>query len=126
MKLLVDEVSDQDVSKKLHEVYYISIELRAAISLSARIENFGKNDLALLKEHCNNVYTASALTQSRVSPSIWTLGNAVPFYSCKTFEEYGLGLGRDASKNINALQSIQKIQPTRTDGPTYLCMNLCN
>ena len=81
------------VLKKLHEVYYISIELRAAISLSARIENFGKNDLALLKEHCNNVYTACALTQPRVSPSIWTLGNAVPFYSCKTFEEYGLGLG---------------------------------
>ena len=70
VKLLVDEVSDQDVLKKLHEVYYISIELRAAISLSARIENFGKNDLALLKEHCNNDYTACALTQPRVSPSI--------------------------------------------------------
>ena len=33
VKLLVDEVSDQDVLKKLYEVYYISIELRAAISL---------------------------------------------------------------------------------------------
>ena len=93
IKLIADEVSNHDILKKLHEVFFISVELRATISLSARIENIDANDLACLKEHSFNVYKACALTQPRVSPSIWTMGVAVPFYANKTYQDYGFGLG---------------------------------
>ena len=93
IKLIADEVSNHDILKKLHEVYFNSVELRAAISLSARIENIDANDLLCLKEHSGNVYKACALTQPRVPPSIWTKGVAVPFYANKTYQEYGFGLG---------------------------------
>ena len=38
---MADAVSDNDVLKKLHEIFYISVELRATVSFSARIESFG-------------------------------------------------------------------------------------
>ena len=79
VKLLVDNITDQDVMKRLHEIYFISVDLRASISLSARIENFNDNDLKSLKEHCNNFYRACAITEPSVSPSVWTVGNAVLF-----------------------------------------------
>ena len=91
--MIADEVSNHDTLKKLHEVIFISVELRATISLSARIENIDSNDLACLKEHSGNVYKSCALTQPRVSPSIWTMGVAVPFYANKTYQDYGFGLG---------------------------------
>ena len=93
MKLLVDNIIDQDVLKRLHEIYFISVELRASISLSARIENSNDNDLKSLQEHCNNFYKACTITEPSVSPSVWTVGNVVPFYSSKTLSEYGLSLG---------------------------------
>ena len=93
MKLLVDNIIDQGVLECLHEIYFISVELRALISLSARIENSNDNDLKSLQEHCNNFYRACAITEPSVSLSVWTVGNAVPFYSSKTLSEYGLGLG---------------------------------
>ena len=81
VKLLVDNITDQDVLKRLHEIYFISVELSASISLSARNENFNDNDRKSLQEQCNNFYKAGAITESSVSPSVWTVGNAVPFYS---------------------------------------------
>ena len=92
IKLIADEVSNHDKLKKLLEVFFISVRLRCAISLSARIENIDANDLLCLKEHSGNVYKACALTQPRVSPSIWTMGVAVPFYANKTHQDYGFGL----------------------------------
>ena len=44
VKLMADAVFDNDVLKKLHETFYISVELRATVSLSAKIESFGTND----------------------------------------------------------------------------------
>ena len=93
VKLLIDNVTDQDVLKRLHQIYFISVELRASISLSARIENFNDNDLKSLQEHCNHFYRACAITEPSVSASVWTVGNTVPFYSSKTLSEYSLGLG---------------------------------
>ena len=98
VKLLVHNITDQGVLKRLHEIYFISVELRASISLSARIEKFNDNDLKSLLEHCNNFYRACAITEPSVSPSVWIVGNAVPFYSSKTLSEYGLGLGCNTMK----------------------------
>ena len=112
---MADAVSDNDVLKKLHEIFYISVELRATVSFSARIESFGTNDLASLKEHSHNVFKACVLTQPRVSPSIWIVGNAISFYANKTFSDYGFGLGCNTMEGREQKhQSISKYSENST------------
>ena len=114
IKLVADAVSDNDVLKKLYEIFYISVE-RATVSLSARIESFGTNDLASLKEHSHNIFKACALTQPRVSPLIWTVGNAISFYANKTFSGYDFGLGCNTMEGCEQKhQSISKYSENST------------
>ena len=80
IQLLLANVDGTQVRLRLHQVFFQSVHHRRVISLTVRIE-------------CSVLFKSWCLFEQRVSPSMWTLCNAVPVHAKHCLSEYNLGLG---------------------------------
>ena len=62
------------------------------MSFTVRIEDFDLSMLNKMKEEARLLFKSCCLLSQNVSPSMWTLCNAVPYHVEVTFNEYNLGL----------------------------------
>ena len=95
MKLVLSlcEEADKELANfRIHVFAFIGIQLREASSLYSRVhppENY-MNDL---KASCQKYFNSVSLFLGNVTPTVWTVGYAIPYHAKLLFEKYSLGLG---------------------------------
>lgn len=87
------EVKSDEMKKRLHQIHFQCCCLRNVISYSVRVENFNESLLQELKVQCDLLFKLVCFYDVSVSPSLWTLCNAVPVHAEKTWHAYKFGLG---------------------------------
>ena len=93
IELVLQNVKTEQVRIRLHQVFYQSIHHRNIISYSVRIEDFDNFKLEELKKECHLLFKSSCVYEKKISPSLWTLCNAIPVHAEETFKSYGFGVG---------------------------------
>ena len=92
---LIDSISVEsdppETKLKIATLAYCGLQLRDAVSLFSRVD-ITECDVAKLKKACQNFFNANSLLL-RVSPTVWTIGYAIPYHAQILYEKYGLGLG---------------------------------
>lgn len=82
---------------RLMSVAFAALQLREAVSKFSRVET----DAAICEElgvHCQLFFNTCSLLLRSISPTVWTVGYAIPFHNKELFRKFGLGLG------INTMQ----------------------
>ena len=102
--LLLDSVSREsdppETKLKIATLAYCGLQLRDAVSLFSRVE-ITESMVAKLKIACQNFFNANSLLP-RVSPTVWTIGYAIPYHVQILYEKYGLGLGLNSMQGREA------------------------
>ena len=91
--LVLNNVQDQAVRRKVLEIFHCSILLRKAISLVVRIENFSLTLLEELVDIGKQLFKCCCVFFKKMSPSLWTLCQVAPVHAHITLNLYGFGLG---------------------------------
>jgi hypothetical protein len=111
-ELLNVESLSRSIKVKLHALAYVAVELRDATSIYTRVE-INKDHLTKLFLHCQNYFSAYSMFLSpQISPTIWTVGYAIPYHTHQIYDQlkYGLGLnsmqGREA-KHIKLAKYVE-------------------
>ena len=91
--MLLGQFKEKNIQSRLLEVHLQSIHLRELLSYSVRITDFNLECLSKMKETAKALFKCCCVFDAKVSPSLWTLCNVVPFHAKKCFEFYGFGLG---------------------------------
>lgn len=76
---------------------FIGLQLRDAISRFSRV-SVTQGEVQDLRESCRKYFTASSLLLDSVTPTVWTIGHAIPFHTDILYNKFGIGLG------INSMQ----------------------
>ena len=100
MKLVKAVSSEQDTpiqSIQINTFAFVGLQLRVATSRFSRV-NIDQKVLQELKDSCKMYFNACSLLLGSVSPTVWTIGHAVPFHTELLFNKFGLGLG------VNSMQ----------------------
>lgn len=100
MKLVKAVSSEQDTpiqSLQVNTFAFVGLQLRVATSRFSRV-NIDQKVLQELKDSCKMYFNACSLLLGSVSPTVWTIGHAVPFHTELLFNKFGLGLG------VNSMQ----------------------
>lgn len=82
---------------RLLSIAFAALQLRDAVSKFSRVET----DAAICQElevHCQLFFNTCSLLLKSVSPTVWTVGYAIPYHNKALFREFGFGLG------INTMQ----------------------
>lgn len=88
--------SDQ-IKLKLATIAFCCLKLRDAVSIFSRVI-VDKEVLIEMKSCCSQFFNAVSLLLLNVTPTVWTVGYAIPYHSDLLFQKYGIGLG------INSMQ----------------------
>ena len=70
-----------------------SIYLRQLLSYSVRITDFDLEALDEMKQDTLSLFRCCCVFDAKISPSLWTLCNVVPFHAGKCLTLYNMGLG---------------------------------
>ena len=92
IQLLIANISDKGVLKRLHQIHFQSIHLRYLLSYSVRISDFSQVDLDEMKKEAHLLFKACCLFDPKVTPSLCTLWNIGPFNDEQCFKSYRPGL----------------------------------
>lgn len=102
--LLPDSVSREsdppETKLKIATLVNCGLQLRDAVSLFSRVK-MRESEVAKLKIACENFFNANSLLL-RVSPTVWTIGYAIPYHRQILYEKYGLGLGLNSMQGREA------------------------
>ena len=102
--LLLDSVSSEsnplETKLKIATLPNCGLQLRDAVSLFSRVE-ITESMVAKLKISCQNFFNDNFLLL-RVSPTVWTIGYAIPYHVQILYEKYGLGLGLNSMQGREA------------------------
>lgn len=102
--LLLDSISREsdppETKLMIATLAYCGLQLRDAVSLFSRVE-IKESEVAKLKIACQNFFNANSLLL-RVSPTVWTIGYAIPYHVQILYEKYGLGLGLNSMQGREA------------------------
>ena len=71
---------------------FISLQLRDAVSRFSRV-SVTQGEGQQLRESCRKYFTASSLLLDSVTPTVWTIGHAIPFQTAILYKKFGIGLG---------------------------------
>ena len=92
IQMLIANISDKGVLKRLHQSHFQSIHLRYLLSYSVRISDFSQVDLDEMKKEAHLLFKACCLFDQKVTPSLCTLWNIEPFNDEQCFKSYRPGL----------------------------------
>ena len=93
IKMLISNIFDTDIQKRLIEVYLQSIYLCQLFTYTVRKKNFDLDDLNLMKKIGKKLFKLCSICDNKILPSLWTLCNVAPIYAEKCFLDYKFGLG---------------------------------
>ena len=79
---------------------YCGLQLRDAVSLFSRVET-NQAEISKLKTTWQHFFNANSLLL-RVSPTVWTIGYAIPYHAQILYGKYGLGLGLNSMQGREA------------------------
>jgi hypothetical protein len=82
---------------KIASIAFCCLQLRDAISYFSRVD-ITLAELEQCKKACLYLFNANALLLKSVTPTLWTVGYAIPRHIEILFDRYGMGLG------INSMQ----------------------
>lgn len=71
---------------------FVGVQLRDCISKYSRI-TVDETVVGELSESCRKYFNGCALFLNNVTPTVWTIGHAVPYHTRLLFRKFGLGLG---------------------------------
>jgi hypothetical protein len=94
--------SDSPETKlRLAAIAYCCLQLRDAISYFSRV-NIDQAGIDRCKKACQYFYNANMLLFNNITPTIWTIGYAIPRHTQILFDKYGLGLGLNSMQGREA------------------------
>ena len=82
---------------------FIGLQLRDAISRFSRV-SVTQGEVQELSESCRKYFTASSLLLDSVTPTVWTIGHAIPFHTAILYNKFGIGLGINSMQGREAKQ----------------------
>ena len=85
------------VKLRLAALAFCGQQLRDAISYFSRV-NINEQEIKMCQQACQHFYNICALLFKEVTPTVWTIGYAVPRHLKILFDKYKVGLG------INSMQ----------------------
>ena len=92
----------QSTKVKLHALAFAALELREAAAIYSSVQ-VDKELVQKLFLKCSNYFIANCLfLGNAVSPTIWTVGYAVPYHCNELFESIGYGLGLNSMQGREA------------------------
>ena len=81
---LIDAVANEsdppETKLNTASLAYIGLQLRDIVSRFSRIET-NQEEIQQLKELCKHYFNANSLLLNKISPTIWTIGYAVPYHA---------------------------------------------
>ena len=95
--------SDSDLPEtklKTATLAYCGLQLRDAVSLFSRMET-NQGEISKLNTACQHFFNAASLLL-RVSPTVWTIGYAIPYHAQILYNKYGLSLGLNSMQGREA------------------------
>lgn len=104
MKLVKAVSSEQDTpvqSLQINTFAFVGLQLRVATSRFSRV-NIDQELLQELKDSCEMYFNACSLLLGSVTPTVWTIGHAIPFHTEILFKKFGLGLGMNSMQGREA------------------------
>ena len=91
--MLIANISDKGVLKRLHQIHFQSIHFRYLLSYSVRISDFSQADLDQMIKEAHLLFKVCCLFDQKVTPSLWTLCNVGPFNAEQCFKSHKFRLG---------------------------------
>ena len=107
LTMLIENIQNENVLRKIIQSHEQSILLRKLISYSVRIENFDNSDLNDMKDIGKRLFHLSSIYNQKLSPSLWAMTLCAPVHAGITLEQYNLGLGCNSMEGRE--QKLQKI-----------------
>ena len=86
---------------KLHTLSFIGVKLRDAVSIYSRVE-ISIEQVENLKVLCQQFFNANSLLLTDVTPTVWTVGVAIPYHTSKLYQKLGYGLGLNSMQGREA------------------------
>ena len=86
---------------KLHTLSFIGVKLRDAVSIYSRVE-ISIEQVENLKGLCQQFFNANSLLLTDVTPTVWTVGVAIPYHTSKLHQKLGYGLGLNSMQGREA------------------------
>ena len=98
--------SDTDVDNlTLHVFSFVGVQLQQVVALFSRVDP-PQDYLESLKQSCQAYFNCYSLFWGPVTPTVWTIGYAVPYHAKLVFEKYKLGLGSATMQGREAKHTI--------------------
>ena len=85
----------------LHTLSFIGVKLRDAVSIYSRVE-ISIEQVENLKVLCQQYFNANSLLLTDVTPTVWTVGVAIPYHTSKLYQKLGYGLGLNSMQGREA------------------------
>ena len=99
------DADDENDNLRLHVFSFMGVQLRVAVSWFSRVDP-PENYLEALKESCRLYFNCNSLFLGSVTPTVWTIGYAVPYHAKLIFDQYSLGLGLATMQGREAKHTI--------------------
>ena len=86
---------------KLHTLSFIGVKLRDAASIYSKVV-VNIEQVENLKVLCQQFFNASNLLLTDVTPTVWTVGVAIPYHTSELHQKIGYGLGLNSMQGREA------------------------
>ena len=100
LQALSDPVDSTVTQLKLASIAFCCVQLRDAVSYFSRV-NITQAEVEKCKLACLHFFNACVLFKS-VTPTLWTVGYAIPRHLQILFDRYGMGLGLNSMQGREA------------------------
>ena len=98
---LSDPVDSTVTQLKLASIAFCCVQLRDAVSYFSRV-NITQAEVEKCKLACLHFFNACVLLFKSVTPTLWTVGYAIPRHLQILFDRYGMGLGLNSMQGREA------------------------
>lgn len=101
LQALSNPADSPETQLRLASIAFCCIQLRDAVSYFSRV-NITQVEVEKCKNACLHFFNANVLLLRSVTPTIWTVGYAIPRHLQILFDRYGMGLGLNSMQGREA------------------------
>lgn len=125
---LSKETDPPETKLKIASIAFCCLQSRDATSYFSRVD-ITLAELEQYKKACLYLCNANALLFRSVTPTLWTIGYAIPRHKEILFHRYGMGLGINSMQGREAkhvrLLNLQNTLQNQHDGLWSYVMTIC-
>ena len=97
LQCLIDKNDPAELKQRISALHFCCVQLRDATAYFSRV-GINADEVVKCKEACQYFFNIYALMLRSVTPTVWTIGYAIPAHLKVLFERYRMGLG------VNSMQ----------------------